>query len=68
MNEIKARNRGFGSAFREDGHSKLSVKFNDDQMSWLNREAEREGTSLGEIVRRAVAAVILAENEGVGHA
>jgi len=51
---IVQRRRGLASQFKEDGRSKLSVKFNDDEMNWINTRAKDEDASLAEIVRRSV--------------
>lgn len=51
---IGHKNRGVVSYFKESGRAKLSVLFNDAEISWLNEQAKKQGISLAELVRRAV--------------
>ena len=55
---IIQKRRGVTSKFKEGQRSKLSVKFNDDESAFLNAQAKSDGSSLGEIVRRAVRSVM----------
>lgn len=52
--KIIQRRRNTSSTFKEFDRAKLSVKFNDDEMAWINKLAKIEDVSLAEIVRRAV--------------